>query len=173
MTIYGLLFYILAAVLVAATGLAVTRRVLMHALVYLIIAFLDTALIFYLLGAPLLAFFQVIIYAGAIMVLFVFVVMLMRSAEDEHWSASFGPWLAPAGLGLITLGAAAAILLFDPQAGVQLRLGLASPRELGDFLFRKYWLAVEGISLLLFAALAGAYYLGKAGGRKESKEEQP
>jgi NADH-quinone oxidoreductase subunit J len=95
----------------------------------------------------------------------------MRSAEDEHWSASFRHWLLPAGLGFVTLGAAAAILLLDPQAGVQLRLGLATPRELGDFLFRKYWLAVEVISLLLFAALAGSYSLGKAG-RKESKESR-
>ena len=55
MTLYGLLFYVIAAVIVAATGIAVTRRNLVHAVVYLIFSFLGSAMLFYLLGAPLLA----------------------------------------------------------------------------------------------------------------------
>ena len=69
----------MAAVIVAATGLAITRRHPVHAVVYLILSFLGSAMLFYLLGAPFLAALEVIIYAGAIMVLFLFVIMMLKA----------------------------------------------------------------------------------------------
>ena len=75
MSIYAVMFYVLGAVIVAATVLAITRRNLMHAIVYLVLSFIGTALLFYLLGAPFLGVLEVVIYAGAIMVLFLFIVM--------------------------------------------------------------------------------------------------
>ena len=159
MTLFGAIFYLLAAVILAATGLAVTSRVLMHAVIHLIVAFLATALLFYLLGAPLLAAFQVIVYAGAIMVLFLFIVMLIRSEEP---SAPGVRLALPAVLGAITFAAALALLFAGPaETGAKLELAAASPRSLADFVFKHYWLGVEAISILFFLALAGAYHLAR------------
>ena len=72
------LFYIAALVGVVSTGMVITRLNAVHALLYLIVSLLAVALIFFLLGAPFVAALEVIIYAGAIMVLFLFVVMMLN-----------------------------------------------------------------------------------------------
>ena len=176
MTFFGALFYILAAVILVSTGLAVSSRILMHAVIHLIVALLATALLFFLLGAPLLAAFQVIVYAGAIMVLFLFIVMLIRPVEEPR-PRSRRLWrLAPP---LVLAGvtfAAALVLVFAEPAGTggRLELASASPRELSEFVFREYWLAVEMVSFLLFLALAGAYYLVRGTrGSPDNTEEEP
>ena len=74
-----LAFYIAGAVAVLSTILMLTRLNVVHALLYLIVSLLAVAVVFYVLGAPFVAALEVIIYAGAIMVLFVFVVMMMTS----------------------------------------------------------------------------------------------
>ena len=71
-------FYLSGAVAVAATLMAVTRASAVHALLYLIVSLLAVAIIFFVLGAPFVAALEVIIYAGAVMVLFVFVIMFSR-----------------------------------------------------------------------------------------------
>ncbi|MGA8280705.1 MAG: NADH-quinone oxidoreductase subunit J, partial [Desulfobacterales bacterium] len=76
MRLYTILFYLLAVVIVVATVLAITRRNMVHAVIYLVVSFFGSALLFYLFGAPLLAALEVIIYAGAIMVLFLFIIMM-------------------------------------------------------------------------------------------------
>jgi NADH-quinone oxidoreductase subunit J len=176
MTFFGALFYILAAVILVSTGLAVSSRTLMHAVIHLIVALLATAVLFFLLGAPLLAAFQVIVYAGAIMVLFLFIVMLIRPEEESApRSRRTGRFAAPVVLGGVTFAAALALLFADPAGtGGRLELASASPRELSEFVFREYWLAVEMISFLLFLALAGAYYLarGSRADRARRGEEQ-
>ncbi len=75
------LFYAAAAVSLVATTLVVTRLDASHALIYLIVSLLAIAVIFYLLGAPFAAALEVVIYAGAIMVLFVFVVMMLNQGR--------------------------------------------------------------------------------------------
>src|SRR5512135_1834477 len=77
-----LLFYSTAFIAVIATLLAVTRLHAVHALLYFIISLLAVAVVFYQLGAPFLAALEVIIYAGAIMVLFVFVVMMLNMGSE-------------------------------------------------------------------------------------------
>ncbi len=81
-----LTFYIAAAVAVVATVLMLTRLNVVHALLYLIVSLLGVAVVFYVLGAPFVAALEAIVYAGAIMVLFLFVVMMLnlgkRTAED-------------------------------------------------------------------------------------------
>ena len=107
MNLYGIIFYLLAAVILVSTALAVTRRNLMHAIVYLVLSFFGTALLFYLLGAPFLAVLEVIIYAGAIMVLFLFIVMMIEiPVSDEPVSAYLRRWLPAAVLGALSLAAA-------------------------------------------------------------------
>ena len=74
----NLVFYLSAAVSVVATLMVITRVNAVHALLYMIVSLLSVALIFFTLGAPFVAALEVIIYAGAIMVLFVFVVMMLN-----------------------------------------------------------------------------------------------
>ena len=92
----NVLFYAGGAVAIVATFLVVTRRNAVHALLYLILSLLSVALVFYALGAAFIALLEVIIYAGAIMVLFLFVVMTMKTSSPElqgrrrRWAAIDG-----------------------------------------------------------------------------------
>ena len=103
MTIYAIIFYFLAALILVTTALAITRRDLVHAVVYLIFSFFGSAMLFYLFGAPFLAVLEVIIYAGAIMVLFLFIVMMLRIevSGERLFPLSQGlPTAAPQSVGL-------------------------------------------------------------------------
>jgi NADH-quinone oxidoreductase subunit J len=165
MNIYAVMFYVLGAVIVAATALAITRRNVMHAIVCLALSFIATALLFYLLGAPFLAVLEVVIYAGAIMVLFLFIVMMLEIKPDEKtlgpMRRQWWPALALCGVCLIVM---VVFLLLAAGGPGPLPLVTAPPLAFGRFLFQKYWLGVEIASFLLFVALAGALYLGRSDG---------
>ena len=94
-----LAFYIASAVAVVSTALMLTRLHIVHALLYLIVSLLGVAVVFYLLGASFVAALEVIVYAGAIMVLFVFVVMMLnlgaRGVEMEERWLTPGIWVGP------------------------------------------------------------------------------
>ena len=159
----NLLFYISAVVAALSTFLVVTRKSAVHALLYLIVSLLAVALIFYVLGAPFVAALEVIIYAGAIMVLFVFVVMMLgltpQSLEQEgRWLLSPWIWVGPAILAAILLGELIFILTSD--AGQAAGSRIVDPKQVGIALFGPYLLGVELASLLLLAGLVGAYHLG-------------
>ena len=90
-------FYIAAAVAILATIMVITRLNAVHALLYLIVSLLSVAVVFYTLGAPFIAALEVIIYAGAIMVLFVFVVMMLsRCSQATGPRAARAPAVLPA-----------------------------------------------------------------------------
>jgi NADH-quinone oxidoreductase subunit J len=167
------LFYIAAAVAVICTFRVITHVNAVHALLYMIVSLLAAALIFFLLGAPFAAALEVIIYAGAIMVLFVFVVMMLNlgfssGAGRRPWMRP-GVWLGPGVLALILLIELVCILSTDSAAGhaVGLATGHAAvpaavgPYLLGRALFGPYVLGVELISILLMAGLVGAYHLAR------------
>ncbi|MHB8991992.1 MAG: NADH-quinone oxidoreductase subunit J, partial [Chloroflexota bacterium] len=83
-------FYLSGAVAVIATLMAITRVYAVHALLYLIVSLLSVALVFYSLGAAFVAALEVIVYAGAIMVLFLFVIMMLNLspegvAQERRW----------------------------------------------------------------------------------------
>ena len=162
MTIYAAVFYVLAGVILISTGLAITRRNLVHAVVYLIISFFGSAMLYYLFGAPLLAALEIIIYAGAIMVLFLFIIMMLRVDHSPLRRPSIRHWLPAGVLGLIYVIIAVLVVTQDPGSRTILKTALAKPRIFGQFLFQKYWLSVEIVSFLLFIALIGALYMGKA-----------
>jgi NADH-quinone oxidoreductase subunit J len=162
MNIHAVIFYVLGAVMVAATALAVTRKNVMHAIVYLVLSFIATSLLFYLLGAPFLAVLEVVIYAGAIMVLFLFIVMMLEIKSADQTPGGFLRQWWPA----LALGGISGIVLFvfiilDPGSNLVLPLVTVPPPAFGRFLFQKYWLGVEIASFLLFVALVGALYLGR------------
>ena len=156
-------FYIAAAVAVVSTILVITRSNPVHALLYLIISMLSAALIFQLLGAPFAAAMEVIIYAGAIMVLFVFVVMMLNlgpqsMAQENRWLQP-RMWRGPAVLAAILL----AELVYMALSGAKPTIAAAviGPKAVGVRLFGPYLLGVELASLLLLAGLVGACHLGR------------
>jgi NADH-quinone oxidoreductase subunit J len=81
-------FYLAAVVAVLATVMALTRLNAVHALLYLIVSLLAVSLVFFTLGAPFIAALEVIIYAGAIMVLFVFVIMMLNLGPQSTLTRS-------------------------------------------------------------------------------------
>jgi NADH-quinone oxidoreductase subunit J len=170
MTIYSIIFYILAAVIIVTTGVAITRRNLVHAVIYLIFSFFGSALLFYLFGAPLLAVLEVIIYAGAIMVLFLFIVMMLRAETGGERLFPLSQWLPAAVFGLAYLALGIAIIVADPNSRIPLKTARAEPGAFGRFIFEKHWLSIEIVSLLLLVALIGALILGRRSKKSSSTE---
>jgi NADH-quinone oxidoreductase subunit J len=132
-----------------------------HAIIYLATSFFALAAIFYLLGAPLVAVFEVIIYAGAIMVLFLFVIMMLDTGKWETARVpSMAEWWPALLMGGITL--AAMSTLFAIKSPEELTgWSYIDARQFSLVLFKKYGVAVEAISLQLLFALVGALYLGR------------
>lgn len=155
-------FYLAALVAVISTLLVVAKANIVHSLLNLVVSLLSAALIFFLLGAPFVAALEVIVYAGAIMVLFIFVIMMLsvgpRATEQEKAWLQPGVWWAPALLTLVLLGALGSVL-WGGETAMPPRA--VSPRELSMVLYGPYLLAVEMASMLLLAGLIGAYHLGR------------
>lgn len=166
----NLAFYLTAAVAVLATIMVVTRANAIHALLYMIVSLLAVALIFFLLGAPFVAALEVVVYAGAIMVLFVFVVMMLnlgpKATEQELEWLQVESWWGPAilaGILIIELG-------FLLTRGGSLEVGSpVEPVTVSTSLFGPYLIGVELASILLLAGLVGAYHLGRG---KEPDRDQ-
>ena len=155
-------FYASALIAIVATVRVISNSNPMHALLNLIISLIAVAMIFFTLGAGFAGAMQVIVYAGAIMVLFVFVVMMLNlgSAEvqEKQWLTP-GSWALPAVLAfllLIILGNA----ILSAQ-GATLGGTEVTAKAVGISLFGPYLLAVELASILLLAGLVTAYHLGK------------
>jgi NADH-quinone oxidoreductase subunit J len=159
----NIIFTIASAVAVAATVLVITRTNAVHALLYLIVSLLSVALVFYTLGAPFVAVLEVIIYAGAIMVLFLFAIMILnlgqQASEQERLWLQPAAWRGPAVL--VTVLAIELVYLFVTAGGQLPPDGAVEPREVGIALFGPYLLGVELASMLLLAGLVGAYHLGR------------
>ncbi len=161
MTIYAIIFYLLAVLILVATGMAITRRNLVHAVIYLIFSFFGSAMLFYLFGAPFPAVLEVIIYAGAIMVLFLFVVIMMRTDPDDGRLFPLSQWLPVAifGIGYAVVGAG--IVTYEPNSRTMLTTAQAMPGALGRFVFQNFWLSIEIVSLLLLVVLVGVLLIGQ------------
>jgi len=157
----------LAAIILVTTGLAITRRNLVHVVVYLVFSFFGSAMMFYLFGAPLLAVLEVIIYAGAIMILFLFIIMMVKVEASEEPLFPIQQWLPIVLIGVVYLIIGAGIVSSAPGSQVTLEIALAKPKAFGEYLFQRHWLVIEIVSLLLLIALVGALYLG----HKKSEED--
>jgi len=189
------LFYISGAIAILATVMTITRLNAVHALLYFIVSLLSVAVIFYILGAPFIAALEVIIYAGAIMVLFVFVVMILNRPEDEPWALQGLLGKGLAGLAILYLLVRLSGVLWaikdtphaemagpspDPVAvvvngGAAEHPGKAPPRTetfgstraVGKVLFNEYLFPFEAVSLVLLVAVVGGIAVARPHHREE------
>lgn len=168
-------FYVAAAVAVFSTFMVVTRLNAVHALLYLIVSFFSVALIFFTLGAPFAAALEVIIYAGAIMVLFVFAIMMVNLGPGMHeqerkWLDPKG-WIGPSILAVILLTELTYLLAVEGKH--LMTISEVTPKQVGLSLFGPYLLGVELASMLLLTGLVGAYHLGRRPRQRASREGEP
>jgi len=161
-------FYLAASIAVLSTFFVITQANGVHALLYLVVSLLAVALVFYTLGAVFAAALEVIVYAGAIVILLVFLVMMLNlggaTAREAQWMKP-QVWVGPAILAVI-LEAQLVSILVTGKAGSP-SLVVILPRDVGVAMFGPYLLCVELASVLLLAALIGAYrlaHIGRSGG---------
>ena len=156
------LFYLAGAIAVISTFAVIVQTNIVHALIYLILSLLSVAVVFYVLGAPFAAVLEAIVYAGAIMVLFLFVIMMLNlgqhTREQESGWLEAKVFVAPAIMAAILLGQLLNVIgQLDHTVAVS-RVGVM---EVSALLFGPYVLAVELASILLLAGLVAAYHLAK------------
>ncbi|HSR21078.1 MAG TPA: NADH-quinone oxidoreductase subunit J [Anaerolineales bacterium] len=162
MTIEVVLFSILAVITVgSALGMLLSRSAI-YAALYLVLNFCAVAVFYILLSAPFIAMSQVTVYAGAIMVLFLFVIMLLGT--ELLPKSDVLPWQRPLALGLaLLLAAEGAYLLFGRGAAAgavpQPIETFGTPQGVGRTLFNQYLLPFEITSVLLLVAMVGAIIL--------------
>jgi NADH-quinone oxidoreductase subunit J len=165
MTLPTGIFYYLAAASIASALMAVTRRNPVHAMLWVLALFLHVAGIFLLLGAEFLAAVQVIVYAGAILIFYLFVVMLLELPEEEIRPRFGRYWPLAAGVGLcVSLSlwlARAGIAPSNPASPTSNGLPQGSLPAIGVALFGRFALPFEMASLLLLAAIVGTVVLAR------------
>ncbi|MSP11455.1 MAG: NADH-quinone oxidoreductase subunit J [Chloroflexi bacterium] len=171
----SIFFYATAAIaLIGAIGMVLSRNAI-HSALFLVLNFAATSVLYLMLNAPLLAVLQVTVYAGAIMVLFLFVIMLLNAENvsvDSHLRWQPIAALILGGLLLVeTVVTVGRPLPLNPAGVTPETLNqLADPRVLAQFLFTDYLLPFEVTSLLLLVAMVGAVVLTKA--RPAQKRDQ-
>lgn len=163
-------FYLLAIVAILASLRVITRTNPVHALLNMIVTLLALSGIFFALGAPFAGALEIIVYAGAIMVLFVFVVMMLNlgtqsTLEEESWLSS-SAWAVPAGLAFI-VGLTLFSLIgmkhgFEGMMPAFIGVKPVTAKMIGAKLFTEYLLLVEIAGFLLLAGLVAAYHLAKS-----------
>lgn len=169
MTVSKILFVIFGVLAVAGGLGAVTRRNIVHALLFLVFTFLNVAVIFFLTEAYFLAVVQILVYAGAIMVLFVFVIMLLnlRIFEQEEQTHRRQRWIAFV-LSILVLAEFVAVLAgisFSSVGGgvtpEAISAAGGNTKVFGDALFNNMLLPFEVASVVLLVAMIGAIVLVK------------
>ena len=162
-------FYALAGLAVFASAMVIGQRNPMYSVLFLIAAFAALAGLYIQLEAPFVAVAQIIIYAGAIMVLFLFVVMLLNVPREEPAPSAAANLLGPTGL---KIGAVLSVLLaiemvwalsrfpvrsINPDQAAQ----VSDVRNIGQMLFTQHAFAFEVTSVLILVAMVGAVVLAR------------
>ena len=167
-----LMFYFAAALAIVATLKVVTGKNTVHALLYLVVSLLAVAVCFYLMGAPFAAGLEVIVYAGAILVLFVFAIMMFGLGQDETLNApqsyvfkltNINLWFGPSLIAILLL---VQLVFAIDSSSVQEKLtsNIIAAKQVGILLYGPYLLAVEIASFLLLAGLIAGYHFAKPEG---------
>ena len=157
------LFYISYIIAIIATIMVITRYTPIHALLYLVVSFLAVAMIFLSLGAAFVSVLEVIVYAGAIIVLFIFVVMMLNLGKDTATQEKVWlqpkVWIGPSLLALVLL--AEMIILLVKGNDSTLTISVVDPRKVALSLYREYIIALELAGFLLMAGIVGAAHIGQ------------
>ena len=158
--LHQVLFIVFACVCVAAAINLLAQRHPINSALSLIVVMGSLALLYLLLGAEFLAAVQVIIYAGAIMVLFVFTIMLLNAGEEELTRGSRVALIL--GVPAVTIIAAALAYVVSRDSG-QVALGdfIGGTKDVGRLLFRDFLLPFEVTSVLILIAIMGAVVLAR------------
>jgi len=156
-------FYIAGTVAILSTIMVITRFNIIHALLYLVVSFMALSVVFYILGAPFAAALEIIIYAGAIVVLIIFVIMMLNlkaeAIEQERKWLTPEVYIGPGMLSIILLAELVYIISMGETSGVSSKV--VDVKEVGMSLYGKYILAVELSGMLLMSGIIGAYHLGR------------
>ena len=172
----SLLFYVLSGLAVGASALVIGQRNPMYSVLLLIVSFAALAGLYITLDAPFVAMAQMIIYAGAIMVLFLFVVMLLNAPQEDaaEWDrthplrrggfARVGVVLAVLLVAELGWALAKVVSLGSPVGGRADGALIGSVREMGRVLFTQYSFAFEATSVLILVAMVGAVVLARREG---------
>ncbi|GHN01027.1 NADH-quinone oxidoreductase subunit J [Cytophagales bacterium WSM2-2] len=155
-------FYIAGAVAILSTIMVITRFNIIHALLYLVVSFMALSVVFFILGAPFAAALEIIIYAGAIVVLIIFVIMMLNlkaeAIEQEKKWLTPEVYVGPGVLSIILLAELIYIIsMGDPGAPSK----VIDVKDVGKSLYGEYILGVELSGMLLMAGIIGAYHLGR------------
>ena len=158
-----LLFYISSLIAILATVMVITRHRPIHALLYLVVSFMAAAMIFLSLGAPFGAALEIILYAAAIVVLLIFVVMMLNlgsetAKQEKEWLKP-KVWMGPSILSLLLL--AELVYLLIKSAPEATNITVVDAKQVSLSLYREYIIAVELAGFLLMAGIVGAAHIGK------------
>ncbi len=162
-------FYVISALILGFALLVVSTKNTVHAVLFLVLNFLAVAALYVLLTAQFLAVSQVLVYAGGIVVLYLFVVMLvnLKRPPEDHAAPQRHPWLAFALSGLV-LAQLAVILVWggfgpavDSNTAQNSDLALYNVERVGMLLYTDYLIPFEVASMLLLVAMVGAIILAK------------
>lgn len=157
-------FYALALVAIIASFRVISHANPVHAILSLIVSLLAVAGIFFILGASFAGVLEIIVYAGAILVLFVFVIMMLNLGDDttleKSW-LSLQAWATPMMLSLIIFAVLLAFMTNTKNDFLVLNSSSISAKTVGTALFTQYVLITQLAAFLLLGALVAAYHLGK------------
>ena len=165
-----IIFLYFAVVILTSAVLMITRRNPIHSVMFMLLLFFHIAGLFVLLNAEFLAAVQLIVYAGAILILYLFVVMLLNVDREVSSARAnrFWPWLAA--FGVLIAGEMFLLIArgtFPREAGQAMQFPAgAGVKQLGELLYKQYLIPFEIASIILLVGLVGAVMLAK----KDSKE---
>jgi NADH-quinone oxidoreductase subunit J len=159
-----LIFLYFAAVILVSAVLMITRRNPVHSVMFMLLLFFHIAGLFVILNAEFLAAVQLIVYAGAILILYLFVVMLLNVDKESSAARAHKFWPGMAVFGALIGGELVLLVArgtFPAEAGVSMRLAGSGVKELGEALYTQYLVPFEIASVILLVGLVGAVMLAK------------
>jgi NADH-quinone oxidoreductase subunit J len=161
---HELIFLYFAAVILISAVLMITRKNPIHSVMFMLLLFFHIAGVFVLLNAEFLAAVQIIVYAGAILILYLFVVMLLNVDRESAVARANRYWRWMVGFGVV-IGAEVILLIsrgtFSADRGRPMQLGGNGVKELGELLYQNYLIPFEVASIILLVGLVGAVMLAK------------
>jgi NADH-quinone oxidoreductase subunit J len=159
-----LIFLYFAVVILASGVLTITRKNPIHSVMFMLLLFFHIAGVFVLLNAEFLAVVQLIVYAGAILILYLFVAMLLNITEEKSLARANRYWPWAAGFGIVLAGSIGLIVAkgnFPADAGQQMNPAMSGVGALGMELYSNYLVPFEIASIILLVGLIGAVMLAK------------